>query len=108
MHKRTLQAACLCLLALRQLHGAHGHLQEIIIQNFRAKPGTLMVNAPQPSLDELLWTIAVARLIFGPSMSIQVPPNLNAGQLEPLVASFCGALARHPHHIHRYTGGEQA
>ena len=75
------------LLALRDLHRQHGHIQEVIIQNFRAKAGTLMVNAPEPSLDELLWTIAVARLVFGPSMSIQVPPNLNAGQLEPLIAA---------------------
>jgi FO synthase len=75
------------LLALRELQRAHGHLQEIIVQNFRAKPGTLMANAPEPTLSELLWTVAVARLIFGPGMSIQVPPNLNAGQLEPLVAA---------------------
>ena len=75
------------MMALRDLHRQHGHIQEVIIQNFRAKPGTLMVNAPEPSLDELLWTIAVARLLFGPAMSIQVPPNLNAGQLEPLIAA---------------------
>jgi FO synthase len=75
------------LMALRDLHRQHGHIQEVIIQNFRAKPGTLMVNSPEPSLDELLWTIAVARLLFGPAMSIQVPPNLNAGQLEPLIAA---------------------
>jgi FO synthase len=75
------------LMALRDLHRQHGHIQEVIIQNFRAKPGTLMVDSPEPSLDELLWTIAVARLLFGPAMSIQVPPNLNAGQLEPLIAA---------------------
>ena len=73
------------LLALRKLHRQYGHIQEIIIQNFRAKAGTKMVMAPEPSLDELLWTIAVARLIFGPTMSIQVPPNLNAGALKELV-----------------------
>lgn len=73
------------LLALRDLHDAHGHLQEIIIQNFRAKPGTAMANAPEPPLDEHLWTIAAARLIFGPAMSIQAPPNLRADELEPLV-----------------------
>jgi len=65
------------LLALRRLHRRYGHLQEIIIQNFRAKPATLMAQAPEPALEELCWTIAVARLIFGPSMSIQVPPNLS-------------------------------
>ncbi|RME35757.1 MAG: 7,8-didemethyl-8-hydroxy-5-deazariboflavin synthase subunit CofG, partial [Gammaproteobacteria bacterium] len=51
------------LLALRELHAAHGHLQEVIIQNFRRKPGTPMSAAPEPALEELLWTIAVARII---------------------------------------------
>ncbi len=51
-------------------------LQEVIIQNFRAKKGTAMAAAPEPSLNELLWTVAVARLLFGPEMSIQAPPNL--------------------------------
>ena len=44
----------------------HGHIQEVIVQNFRAKPDTKMVPAPEPDLEELLWTIAVARLILGP------------------------------------------
>ncbi|MGE3918044.1 MAG: 7,8-didemethyl-8-hydroxy-5-deazariboflavin synthase CofG, partial [Hyphomicrobiaceae bacterium] len=61
------------LLAIRDLHDAHGHIQEVIVQNFRAKPGTRMVDAPEPSLDEHLWTIAAARLILGPWMSIQAP-----------------------------------
>ncbi len=64
------------LLALRDLHDKYGHIQEIIIQNFRAKPHTRMAQAPEPTLDDLLWTIACARLIFGPEMSIQAPPNL--------------------------------
>jgi FO synthase len=64
------------LLALRDLHEAHGHLQEIIIQPFRAKANTRMADSPDASADELLWTIATARLIFGPGMSIQTPPNL--------------------------------
>ena len=55
------------LLSLRKLHETHGHIQEIIIQNFRRKPGTKMHNAPEPTLDELLWTIAMARIIFGPA-----------------------------------------
>lgn len=58
------------LLELRKVHQRHGHLQEVIVQNFRAKPNTLMANAPEPDLNELLWTIAVARLVFGPQMSI--------------------------------------
>ncbi|HWK34482.1 MAG TPA: 7,8-didemethyl-8-hydroxy-5-deazariboflavin synthase CofG, partial [Hyphomicrobium sp.] len=75
------------LLALRELHERHGHIQEIIIQNFRPKDGTLMANAPIPTLDEHLWTIAAARLIFDPSMNIQAPPNLRPGALSPLVAA---------------------
>ena len=73
------------LLALRHLDDRHGHIQEIIVQNFRAKPGTRMANAPEPNLDELLWTIAVARLIFGPEMNIQAPPNLSPGALPQIV-----------------------
>jgi FO synthase len=73
------------LLALRDLHDAYGHIQEIIVQNFRAKPGTRMSQAAEPDLDDLLWTIAVARLIFGPGMSIQAPPNLSPGVLAQLV-----------------------
>ncbi len=75
------------LLALRASHLRHGHLQEVIVQNFRAKPGTLMASAPEPDLEELLWTIAVARLIFGAQMNIQAPPNLSPGVLERLVAA---------------------
>lgn len=75
------------LLALRQVHERHGQLQEVIVQNFRAKPGTLMAAAPEPDLNELLWTIAVARLIFGADMNIQAPPNLSPGVLGQLVAA---------------------
>ncbi len=73
------------LLAIRELHERHGHIQEIIIQNFRAKPDTRMAKAPEPSLDEHLWTIAAARLIFGPEMNIQAPPNLQPDALSQLV-----------------------
>jgi FO synthase len=65
------------LLALRDLHVRHGHLQEIIIQNFRAKPDTRMADVAEPALDDLKWTAAVARLVLGPAMNIQVPPNLS-------------------------------
>ncbi|HEY1430536.1 MAG TPA: 7,8-didemethyl-8-hydroxy-5-deazariboflavin synthase CofG, partial [Stellaceae bacterium] len=75
------------LLALRDLHDHYGHLQEIIIQNFRAKPRTRMAQAPEPDLEEHLWTIAVARLIFGPEMNIQAPPNLNPGGLAEMIAA---------------------
>ena len=56
------------LLALRNLQDEYGHLQEIIIQNFRSKPDTLMANAPEPSLEDLQWTIAAARILFGPEI----------------------------------------
>ena len=75
------------LLALLDLDDRYGHIQEIIVQNFRAKPGTRMAQAPEPKLDELLWTIAVARLLFGAEANIQAPPNLSPGALGPLVAA---------------------
>ena len=65
------------LAAIRDSHRRHNHVQEVIIQNFRAKPGTRMADHPEPSLDEHLWTIAAARLILGPAMTIQAPPNLH-------------------------------
>ena len=72
-------------LALRRLHEKYGHLQEVIVQNFRAKPNTKMAQAPEPDLHELVWTLAVARLVFGAEMNIQAPPNLSPGVLEQLV-----------------------
>ncbi len=73
------------LLAIRAIHAEYGHIQEIIVQNFRAKPDTKMVNAPEPDLNELLWTIAVTRILFGAEMSIQAPPNLSPGVLPQIV-----------------------
>ena len=73
------------LLALRALHETYGHIQEIIIQNFRPKAGTRMANAPPVPVDEHLWTIAVARLLFPPEMNIQAPPNLSGGTLRSLI-----------------------
>ncbi|MCY4565621.1 MAG: 7,8-didemethyl-8-hydroxy-5-deazariboflavin synthase CofG, partial [Gammaproteobacteria bacterium] len=75
------------LLAIRAIHAEYGHIQEIIVQNFRAKPETKMARAPEPDLEELLWTIAMARLIFGPEMSVQAPPNLSPGVLPQIVAA---------------------
>jgi FO synthase len=75
------------LLRLRDLQGEFGHIQEIIIQNFRPKPGTLMAAAPPASLEDHLRTIALARLIFPPDMNIQAPPNLSPDELERLVAA---------------------
>src|SRR5215468_8473057 len=73
------------LLALRALNDAYGHIQEIIIQNFRPKAATRMAECPAPSLEEHLWTIAIARLLFAPSMNIQAPPNLSPGVLPRLI-----------------------
>ena len=64
------------LLALRALGEEHGHVQEVIVQNFRAKPGTRMASHPEPSLEEHLWTIAVARILLGQRWHVQAPPNL--------------------------------
>ncbi len=73
------------LLALRALDDRYGHLQEVIIQNFRAKPGTRMSGAAEPSMDELCWTVAAARLILRPAVSLQAPPNLFSGDLADLI-----------------------
>jgi len=75
------------MLALRDPHERHGHIQEIIIQNFRAKPGTKMEAAPDPVEADHLWTIAVARLVFGAAMNLQAPPNLMPNALEAMIAA---------------------
>jgi FO synthase len=75
------------LLGLRELNLRHGHIQEIIIQNFRAKPGTRMAAAPEPDAADHLWTIAAARIIFGAGMNIQAPPNLSGGPLADMIAA---------------------
>ncbi|WP_411574014.1 bifunctional FO biosynthesis protein CofGH [Streptomyces fradiae] len=64
------------LFALRRVARAHHGLQELIIQNFRAKPDTAMRAAPDAELDDLVATVAVARLVLGPSACLQAPPNL--------------------------------
>ena len=74
--------------ALRQiaaLHARYGHIQEVIIQPFRAKPGTRMAKAPEPPLDDLLRTIAAARLILPAEIGVQAPPNLAPGDLGHLL-----------------------
>src|ERR1700730_3498668 len=65
------------LFAIRTLHERHGHIQEVIVQNFRAKPDIPMSRHPEPSMDDILRTIAIARLILGPHMNLQAPPNLS-------------------------------
>ena len=66
------------ILAIRKLHQNYGHIQEVIIQNFRAKPATAMEEASHATPEELLWTVAVARILLGPDVNLQVPPNLSA------------------------------
>jgi FO synthase len=65
------------LLAIRELHARYGHIQEVIVQNFRAKPGIPMADWPDPPLTDLLRTIAVARLLLGGDFNLQAPPNLS-------------------------------
>jgi FO synthase len=98
------------LLAIRALHERHGHVQEVIIQNFRAKPGIPMWNHPEPTSEDMLRTTAVARLILGPSMNLQAPPNLTQdygclldagindwGGVSPLTRDFINPEAPWPH-----------
>jgi FO synthase len=63
--------------AIRALHERYGHVQEVIVQNFRAKAGTKMAGYPEPPLEDLLWTARAAREVLGPDMHVQVPPNLS-------------------------------
>src|SRR5919202_495494 len=71
------------LLAIAELAERHGHVQEVIVQNFRAKAGTRMAAHPEPSLEEHLWSIAVARLLLPERVHVQAPPNLT-GEFELL------------------------
>ncbi len=74
------------LIALRDSHERHGHVQEVIVQNFRAKPRTAMAGAPDADLREYVAAVAVARLVLGPRMRVQVPPNLSdPGEFDLLV-----------------------
>jgi FO synthase len=73
--------------AIRFLQIRYGHIQEVIIQNFRAKPGTKLADAAEPDLEDMLWTVAAARLILGPEMNLQAPPNLTPGVYQRLIAA---------------------
>ncbi len=73
------------LLAIRTLDEKYGHIQEVIIQNFRAKPEIPMAAHAEPSLEDMLRTIALARLILGPHMNVQAPPNLSYGDFPRLL-----------------------
>jgi FO synthase len=73
------------LLAIRALGEREGHVQEVIVQNFRAKQGTRMAAAPEPPLEELLWTCAAARIVLGADWNIQAPPNLSYAEFPQLL-----------------------
>jgi FO synthase len=75
------------LAAIRDLHERYGHVQEVIIQNFRAKARIPMAAAPEPCFDDLLRTLAVARLLLGPEVNLQAPPNLSPGAYARLVGA---------------------
>ncbi|MGE3538055.1 MAG: 7,8-didemethyl-8-hydroxy-5-deazariboflavin synthase CofG [Candidatus Tectimicrobiota bacterium] len=83
----TFQERVEALCALRELQARYGHIQEVIIQNFRAKPNIPMQAHPEPTLLDFLRTIAVARLIFGGAMNIQAPPNLTPEQYQFLLTA---------------------
>jgi FO synthase len=91
------------LLAIRELHERHGHVGEVIVQNFRAKRGTKMHDAPEPSLDDHLWTIAIARLVLPADVVIQAPPNLAYDAfprlLEAGIADWGGVSPVTPDHV---------
>src|SRR5512134_3642668 len=70
------------LFAIRDLHRRYRHVQEVIIQNFRAKPGTAMHGSPEPGEEEFLAAVATARVILGPQMHVQAPPNLSDGAMQ--------------------------
>jgi 7,8-didemethyl-8-hydroxy-5-deazariboflavin synthase CofG subunit len=98
------------LFAIRELHHRYGHIQEVIIQNFRVKPAIPMATWPEPSREDMLRTVAVARLILG-DMNIQAPPNLSSpdydvllsagindwGGISPLTPDFINPEAPWPH-----------
>ena len=99
------------LLAIQRSHAKWSHIQEVIVQPFRAKAGTRMAEAPEPDIEDLRWTIAAARVILGPAMNIQSPPNLSGdavadvlgagandlGGISPLTPDFVNPEAPWPH-----------
>jgi len=80
----TLEERVDSLIAIREVHEKYGHIQEVIVQNFRAKHGTPMAAWPEPDHHDLLRTLAVARLVM-PRMNIQAPPNLSDPHYDDLL-----------------------
>ncbi len=83
----TMQERIESIFAIRALHEKFGHIQEVIIQNFRAKPDIPMAAHPDAGFEDMLRTIAIARLILGPQMNIQAPPNLSYGDFPQLLSA---------------------
>lgn len=81
----TVQERIDTLLTIRQLHREHGHIGEVIVQNFRAHPSAPMGSAPEPTADEVASTVALARLILDDDVSVQAPPNLNPASIGTLI-----------------------
>ena len=99
------------LIAIREIHRAYGHIQEVIVQNFRAKPGTRMAGFPEPDDLEMAKTVAAARLLLGGQMNVQAPPNLSPddhrlllragindwGGISPVTKDYVNPEAAWPH-----------
>ncbi len=83
----TAQERVDALFAIRDLHERYGHIQEVIIQNFRTKPGIPMARHPEPTSGETRRTVAVARLLLGADMNLQAPPNLSGDDYPGLLAA---------------------
>jgi len=107
----TLEERVDSLVAIRDLHEEYGHIQEVIVQNFRAKPNTRMSSAPEPESLDMAKTVAVARLLLGGAMNLQAPPNLSPddhklllrtgindwGGISPVTQDYVNPEAAWPH-----------
>lgn len=76
------------LVAINEAHQRHGHVQEVIVQNFQRKPDIEMANHPEPALEDMLRTLAMARIILAPDISLQAPPNLHNRHISYLSAGI--------------------
>ncbi len=107
----TLEERIESLIAIREIHRAYGHIQEVIVQNFRAKPDTRMATAPEPESLDMAKTVAVSRLLLGGQMNVQAPPNLSPddhrlllragindwGGISPVTKDYVNPEAAWPH-----------
>ncbi|HWL90818.1 MAG TPA: bifunctional FO biosynthesis protein CofGH [Actinomycetota bacterium] len=92
------------IFAIRDLHRRYGHVQEVIVQNFRAKPGTAMAGAPEPDDEEFLAAVATTRIVMGPHVSVQAPPNLSDARqqlrlLDAGISDWGGVSPLTPDHV---------